>query len=43
MGGLTPSGMMSSYGSGWAPGTYPGLAEKLLWKSAAAVGFFLLR
>eukprot|EP00198_Chlamydomonas_reinhardtii_P006628 XP_001695964.1 NADPH:quinone oxidoreductase [Chlamydomonas reinhardtii] len=36
-------GMMSSYGSGWAPGTYPGLAEKLLWKSAAAVGFFLLR
>ncbi|EFJ49435.1 hypothetical protein VOLCADRAFT_117231, partial [Volvox carteri f. nagariensis] len=36
-------GMMSSYGSGWAPGSYPGLAEKLLWKSAAAVGFFLLR
>ncbi|PNH03759.1 Zinc-binding alcohol dehydrogenase domain-containing protein 2, partial [Tetrabaena socialis] len=36
-------GMMSSYGSGWAPGSYLGLAEKLLWKSAAAVGFFLLR
>ncbi len=27
----------------WVPGTYPGLAEKLLWKSASAVGFFLLK
>ncbi|GLC40673.1 hypothetical protein PLESTB_000034100 [Pleodorina starrii] len=42
-GRLVIIGMMSSYGSGWAPGSYPGLAEKLLWKSAAAVGFFLLR
>ncbi|KXZ55591.1 hypothetical protein GPECTOR_2g1141 [Gonium pectorale] len=42
-GRLVIIGMMSAYGSGWAPGNYPGLAEKLLWKSAAAVGFFLLR
>jgi hypothetical protein len=35
--------MMSAYGSGWQPGSYPGLVEKLLWKSAACEGFFLLR
>ena len=28
---------------GWPLSSSPGLPEKLLWKSAAAVGFFLLR
>jgi NADPH-dependent curcumin reductase CurA len=34
-------GMMSAYQQGWKPSVIPGLAEKLLWKSAACVGFFL--
>lgn len=36
-------GMMSRYGEGWPPSNHPGLPEKLLWKSAAVCGFFLLR
>ncbi|GFR48850.1 hypothetical protein Agub_g10804, partial [Astrephomene gubernaculifera] len=42
-GRLIVVGMMSAYGGGWAASSHPGLAEKLLWKSAACVGFFLLR
>lgn len=38
-------GMMSEYTSGWGdknkPSVLPGLAEKLLWKSASVSGFFL--
>ena len=42
-GTLIVIGMMSAYGSGWQPSSYPGLTEKLLWKSATVAGFFLLR
>eukprot|EP00850_Spirogloea_muscicola_P016453 SM000133S26819 [mRNA] locus=s133:198414:204707:- [translate_table: standard] len=39
-------GMMSQYTAGegkqWAPATYPGLCEKLLWKSQSVAGFFLV-
>eukprot|EP00271_Cylindrocystis_brebissonii_P011675 TRINITY_DN29580_c0_g1_i1.p1 TRINITY_DN29580_c0_g1~~TRINITY_DN29580_c0_g1_i1.p1 ORF type:complete len:659 (-),score=121.71 TRINITY_DN29580_c0_g1_i1:431-2407(-) len=39
-------GMMSQYTAGdakdWAPAQYPGLAEKLLWKSQTLAGFFLV-
>jgi len=40
---LVVIGMMDSYSSGWQPRARAGLAEKLLWKSAAVSGFFLLR
>lgn len=30
------------YAGGWAARQYPGIAEKLLWKSATLQGFFLL-
>ena len=36
-------GMVAAYQDGWPPSTHPGLAEKLLWKSASVSGFFLLR
>lgn len=36
-------GMMEEYSRGWKPSMNPGLAERLLWKSASLVGFFLLR
>lgn len=37
-------GMMSQYHEGdYLNSTYPGLCEKLLWKSASLVGFFLLQ
>ena len=36
-GRLIVIGMMGSYSEGWPPSTYPGLTEKLLWKSAAVV------
>lgn len=36
-------GMMSAYAAGWPLSQHEGLAEKLLWKSAAVAGFFLLR
>lgn len=42
-GTLLVIGMMSSYQAGWPASSHPGLAEKLLWKSAALRGFFLLR
>ena len=42
-GRLIVIGVMSAYSSGWAPSSHPGLAEKLLWKSASCAGFFLLR
>lgn len=35
-------GAMSQYAGGWAARQYPGIAEKLLWKSATLQGFFLL-
>ncbi len=42
-GRLVVIGMMGEYASGWKPSVHPGLTEKLLWKSASCVGFFLLR
>lgn len=42
-GTLIVIGMMSAYGDNWPASSYPGLTEKLLWKSAAVAGFFLLR
>lgn len=42
-GTLIVIGMMGEYSSGWKPSTFPGLTEKLLWKSASCVGFFLLK
>ncbi|KAF5830042.1 hypothetical protein DUNSADRAFT_15083 [Dunaliella salina] len=36
-------GMMSAYQEGWPRSEHPGLPEKLLWKSASMIGFFLLR
>ena len=42
-GTLIVIGMMSEYSSGWAPSTFSGLTEKLLWKSASCIGFFLLK
>ncbi|EFN55092.1 hypothetical protein CHLNCDRAFT_134990 [Chlorella variabilis] len=41
-GRLLTIGHMSQYADGWAKRPYPGLAEKLLWKSATLQGFFLL-
>ena len=41
-GSLVIIGMRSQYGEGWEQRQYPGLAEKLLWKSATLHGFFLL-
>ncbi|PSC71056.1 zinc-binding alcohol dehydrogenase domain-containing 2 [Micractinium conductrix] len=35
-------GAMSQYAGGWEARAYPGIAEKLLWKSATLQGFFLL-
>ncbi|KAL4452074.1 hypothetical protein ABPG75_007736 [Micractinium tetrahymenae] len=35
-------GAMSQYAGGWEARQYPGIAEKLLWKSATLQGFFLL-
>lgn len=35
-------GAMSQYAGGWAARQYPGITEKLLWKSATLQGFFLL-
>lgn len=41
-GRLVVIGQMSQYAGGWAtPSSHPGLAEKLLWRSASVVGFFL--
>lgn len=31
-------GMMEEYGGEWTPSNHPGLAEKLLWKSATVSG-----
>jgi NADPH-dependent curcumin reductase CurA len=42
-GTLIVIGMMSAYSDGWKRSSHEGLAEKLLWKSAAVAGFFLLR
>lgn len=36
-------GMMSVYSAGWPKTVVEGLPEKLLWKSAAVAGFFLLK
>ena len=41
-GRLVVIGAVSQYAAGWAaPSSHPGLTEKLLWRSAACVGFFL--
>lgn len=42
-GRLVVIGSMSAYAAGWGPETLsrPGVAEALLWRSAACVGFFL--
>lgn len=41
-GRLVVIGAVSQYAGGWAaPSSHPGLTEKLLWRSAACVGFFL--
>lgn len=37
-GRLIVIGQMSSYQDGWEKSTYPGLTEKLLWKSASLTG-----
>ena len=42
-GTLIVIGMMSAYADGWKRSRHEGLAEKLLWKSAAVAGFFLLK
>ena len=42
-GSLIVIGMMGEYAAGWSPSMHPGLAEKLLWKSASCIGFFLLK
>jgi NADPH:quinone reductase-like Zn-dependent oxidoreductase/short-subunit dehydrogenase len=41
-GRLVVIGAVSQYAGGWsAPSSHPGLTEKLLWRSASCVGFFL--
>ncbi|GAX83190.1 hypothetical protein CEUSTIGMA_g10616.t1 [Chlamydomonas eustigma] len=42
-GRLLVIGMIGTYAEGWPPSNYPGMCERLLWKSAAVIGFFLLR
>jgi NADPH-dependent curcumin reductase CurA len=40
--GARRAGMMSQYGEDWGQGMSRALPERLLWKSAALTGFFLL-